>query len=180
MNFALNDFTDIVQFRKNDTSDLGVAELEYVDATGKGRSVFYTRDDLVALMVMEHLLSAGLDYTQARAGLEALREKEPNFCKPSVNTRYVLFKHQKNDHIILKDFYVEDIQAALKRGEAVIPLWLDQIHGKLTAQLSQFRKSDNEENDMTEEELEAVTRRERINKTLDGLGWTIIDYEEGN
>ena len=150
-----------------------------VDATGKGRSVFYTRDDLVALMVMEHLLSAGLDYTQARAGLEALREKEPNFCKPSVNSRYVLANDKENDRIILKDFYVEDIQAALKRGEAVIPLWLDQIHGKLTAQLSQFRKSDNEENDMTEEELEAVTRRERINKTLNGLGWTIIDYEEG-
>lgn len=149
-----------------------------VDATGKGRSVFYTRDDLVALMVMEHLLSAGLDYTQARAGLEALREKEPNFCKPSVNTRYVLLNHTENHRTILKEFYVETIQEALKKGEAVTPLWLDQIHGKLNAQLNQFRDSHNEENDMTEEELEAVTRRKRINKTLTQLGWTIADYED--
>ena len=55
-----------------------------VDATGRGRSVFYTQDDLAALMVMAHLLSAGLDYTEACAGLEALKQREPEFFNVSI------------------------------------------------------------------------------------------------
>ena len=46
-----------------------------VNATGKGRSVFYSKSDLVVLMVMFELLSKGLDYSHACAGLSILKEK---------------------------------------------------------------------------------------------------------
>ena len=117
-----------------------------VDATGKGRSVFYTRDDLVSLAVMGYLLSAGLEYTEACAGLEALKQEEPEFYKPSVTKRYLLSRNTEDNSLILTEFDVEAVHGLLRMGNPVIPLWLDRIHEELGNNLTRLErfKQDNQ------------------------------------
>jgi DNA-binding transcriptional MerR regulator len=110
-----------------------------VDAIGRGHSVFYTQDDLVALMVMAHLLSAGLDYTQACVGLESLKEREPEFFNVSTTSRYFLTRIHHGDRLIIKEFEVEAIQKALLNGQMVIPLWLDQLHQRLIERINRLK-----------------------------------------
>lgn len=107
-----------------------------VDATGKGRSVFYTREDLVILMVMQKFLSAGLDYSQACAGLEVLKQREPNFTNSNIQNRYLL-SHDDDHKIVIMDFEISKIEQCLKQGYPVIPIWLDEIHSSLTEKLDQ-------------------------------------------
>lgn len=148
-----------------------------VDATGKGRSVFYTKEDLAALAVMKYLLSAGLDYTEACAGLEALKEREPEFYKPSVTKRYLLSRYAPELPLNLKEFTVEDIHESLKKGKPVIPLWLDVIHQELSENLTKIERFDSKEKTMGKES-ETVTRRNRINVQLRNLNWQVIPYQE--
>lgn len=148
-----------------------------VDATGRGRSVFYTQDDLVALMVMAHLLSAGLDYTEACAGLEALKEREPEFFTVSTTSRYFLSRvGDGGDRLIIKEFDVEAIQGALQNGQAVIPLWLDQLHQKLAEKLNCLRGKITHKGE-SEDEPEQ-TAKLLIDRALDTLGWSVIRYEK--
>ena len=48
-----------------------------VNASGKGRNVYYSKADLLALSVMEHLLSIGLNFEMCHVALETLRKREP-------------------------------------------------------------------------------------------------------
>lgn len=145
-----------------------------VDATGRGRSVFYTQDDLVALMVMAHLLSAGLDYTEACAGLEALKEREPEFFNVSTTRRYFLSRLGDGDPLIIKEFEVEATQQALQNGQAVIPLWLDQLHQKLIERIN-YLKGKTTPKGGSEGKPEK-TAKILIDRILDTLGWSVICY----
>jgi type I restriction enzyme, R subunit len=147
-----------------------------VDATGRGRSVFYTQDDLAALMVMGHLLSAGLDYTEACAGLEALKEREPEFFNVSTTNRYFLTRIDNGDRLIIKEFEVEVAQRALLEGQTVIPLWLDQLHQRLIDRINCLKGNiifpigidvGPEEN-----------AKNLVDRTLHTLGWSRICYEK--
>ena len=150
-----------------------------VDATGKGRSVFYSREDLVALMVMEHLLSAGLDYSEACAGLESLRRKEPTFSDSSAINRYFLSRQVDREDILIREFDVEAIQEVLKVGQPVIPLWLDQIHKKLAERLNQLEKLDSSEiSEINEGKVSENDSIKVINSILRALGWIVISHQE--
>jgi type I restriction enzyme, R subunit len=147
-----------------------------VDATGRGRSVFYTQDDLAALMVMGQLLSAGLDYTEACAGLEALKEKEPEFSKDSVTGRYFLSRSVDGDRLIIEEFNVEVAQRALLHGQTVIPIWLDQLHQKLIESINCLKgeiippvgiDSGPEEN-----------AKNLVDRMLHNWGWSRIHYKK--
>jgi type I restriction enzyme, R subunit len=147
-----------------------------VDATGRGRSVFYTQDDLVALMVMAHLLSAGLDYTEACAGLEVLKEREPEFFNVSTTNRYFLTRIERGDRLIIKEFDVESAQKALLNGQTVIPLWLDQLHQRLIDRINCLKGkiiSSTAIYGGSEEDAKNL-----IDRALHTLGWSRIHYEQ--
>ena len=146
-----------------------------VDATGRGRSVFYTQDDLVALMVMAHLLSAGLDYTEACAGLETLKEREPEFFHVSTTNRYFLTRIDNGDRLIIKEFEVEVAQRALLDGQTVIPIWLDRLHEILIERINCLKGKiipPIEIDGGPEENAKNI-----VDRMLHTLGWSRIHYE---
>jgi type I restriction enzyme, R subunit len=148
-----------------------------VDATGRGRSVFYTQEDIVALMVMAHLLSAGLDYTEACAGLEALKEREPKFSKDSVIGRYFFSRSEDGNRLIIKEFGVEATQQALKNGQAVIPLWLDQLHQRSIERIRCVRGDKVLIIDVLDD-IREENAKNFVDRTLYALGWSVIHYEK--
>ncbi len=111
-----------------------------VDATGKGRSVFYTEDDLVSLAVMEYLLSAGLEFQEAVTGLDAVRKEEPLFFQPSQTKRFAISRSLTDESLTLGEFNLPDAIASVKSGQPVIPLWLDRIHQRLRQKLANMGK----------------------------------------
>jgi type I restriction enzyme, R subunit len=147
-----------------------------VDATGRGRSVFYTQDDLVALMVMAQLLSAGLDYVEACAGLGVLKEREPEFFNVSTTSRYFLTRIDNGDQLIIKEFEVEVAQRALINGQTVIPLWLDQLHQRLIDRINCLKGKiipPIEIDGGPEENAKNI-----VDRMLHTLGWSRIHYEK--
>ncbi|ACK66237.1 putative transcriptional regulator, MerR family [Rippkaea orientalis PCC 8801] len=106
-----------------------------VSATGTGRSVYYSRSELVELAVMVYLLSVGLTFESASGVLQQLRELEPNFAKENSQRRLMLVFDTSEGILKLKDFERESAIAFLDRGEAIIPLWLEQIHQQLNQTL---------------------------------------------
>lgn len=66
-----------------------------VSATGTGRSVYYSRSDLVELAVVEYWLSVGLSFEVASSTLKALKEKEPEFFSPERARRLMLWWNGK-------------------------------------------------------------------------------------
>jgi type I restriction enzyme, R subunit len=146
-----------------------------VDATGRGRSVFYTQDDLMALMVMAHLLSAGLDYAEACAGLEALKEREPEFFNVSTTSRYFLTRIENGDRLIIKEFEVEAAQRALINGQTVIPLWLDQLHQRLIERVNCLKGKIIPPTGIDGRPEENA--KNLVDRMLHNLGWSRIHYE---
>ena len=111
-----------------------------VDATGKGRSVFYTEDDLVSLAVMEYLLSAGLEFQEAVAGLEAVKKEEPEFFKPTQTRKFAISRSVTDESLTFGEFDLSNVIASVKSGQPVIPLWLDRIHQRLRQKLLNMGK----------------------------------------
>lgn len=146
-----------------------------VDATGRGRSVFYTQDDLVALMVMAHLLSAGLDYAEACVGLGVLQKREPEFFNVSTTSRYFLTRIDNGDQLIIKEFEVEVAQRALLNGQTVIPIWLDRLHEILIDRINCLKGKiipPIEIDGGPEENAKNI-----VDRMLHTLGWSRIHYE---
>jgi type I restriction enzyme, R subunit len=147
-----------------------------VDATGRGRSVFYTQDDLVALMVMAQLLAAGLDYVEACAGLGVLKEREPEFFHVSTTNRYFLTRIDHGDRLVIKEFEVEAAQKALINGQTIIPLWLDQLHQRLIDRINCLKGKiipAIEIDGGPEENAKNI-----VDRMLHNLGWSRIHYKK--
>jgi DNA-binding transcriptional MerR regulator len=106
-----------------------------ISGTGTGRSLYYSRTDLVELAVMEYLLSAGLSFDVARQSLKTLKDKELEFFNPEKARRWMLAWNSKMRSLELVEFDWEEAIASLKFGQPVIPLWLDGIHDSLTKRL---------------------------------------------
>jgi DNA-binding transcriptional MerR regulator len=106
-----------------------------ISGTGTGRSLYYSRSDLVELAVMEYWLSVGLSFDVARQSLKTLKEKEPEFFHPEKARRLMLAWNAKTRSLKLVEFDLEEAIASLKLGQPVIPLCLDAIHEELTKRL---------------------------------------------
>jgi DNA-binding transcriptional MerR regulator len=106
-----------------------------ISGTGTGRSLYYTRADLVELAVMEYWLSVGLSFDVARQSLKTLKDKEPEFFNPKTARRLMLTWNAKTRSLKLVEFDLEEAIASLKSGQPVIPLWLDAIHEELAKTL---------------------------------------------
>ncbi len=106
-----------------------------ISGTGTGRSLYYSRSDLVELAVMEYCLSVGLSFDMARQSLKMLKDKEPELFNPEKAGRWMLAWNTKMRSLELVEFDWEDAIASLKAGQPVIPLWLDGIHNSLMKRL---------------------------------------------
>ncbi|HBE34095.1 MAG TPA: MerR family transcriptional regulator [Cyanobacteria bacterium UBA11369] len=106
-----------------------------ISATGTGRSVYYSRSDLMALAAMEYCLSVGLSFETAATALKQLYEKEPEFANPASEKRFMLWWDKQERSLQLVEFDLERAIASLKSGEPVIPVWLDRIHQRLASKL---------------------------------------------
>ncbi len=117
-----------------------------VNATGKGRNVYYTVPDLLALAVMEYLLSIGLNFEICCKALETLREQEPWLFAESVMPREV--KHlmflsvcSEQKQLRLAEFNQRAAIAALSQGQAVVPFRSEQVREQFNQNLKNFRRS---------------------------------------
>jgi DNA-binding transcriptional MerR regulator len=106
-----------------------------ISGTGTGRSLYYSRSDLVELAVMEYWLSVGLSFDVASQSLKMLKDKEPEFFNPKTARRLMLAWNAKTRSLELVEFDLEEAIASLKSGQPVIPLWLDAIHEELAKTL---------------------------------------------
>ena len=106
-----------------------------ISATGTGRSIYYSRSELVKLAAMEYCLSVGLSFEAAATTVTRLQEKQPEFTNPGSQERFRLWWDSKERSLQLVDFDMEKAIASLKAGEPVIPVWLDTIHQRLATQL---------------------------------------------
>ncbi len=112
--------------------------LPVVDATGTGRSVYYSPTDLVELVAMQYCLSIGLSFDLARETLKRLKDQEPNFSNPSQSRRFMLWRDSAERSLELVEFEPERAIACLKAGQPVIPVWLDKIHQQLVGRLKEW------------------------------------------
>jgi DNA-binding transcriptional MerR regulator len=106
-----------------------------ISATGTGRSIYYSRSELVKLAAMEYCLSVGLSFEAAATTVKSLEEKQPEFTNPTSQERFMLWWDSKERSLQLVDFDMDKAIASLNAGEPVIPVWLDQIHQYLASRL---------------------------------------------
>ncbi|QUS60555.1 type I restriction-modification enzyme R subunit C-terminal domain-containing protein [Synechocystis sp. PCC 7338] len=149
-----------------------------VDATGRGRSVYYNQADLFELMVMKHLLSAGLEYTQAVDVLFALRQKEPSFTDAPQHSRYLVTRHPEHKMLVIEPFSLDGVQEAMYGGQLVVPLWLDEIHLRLGQKLQQTPGTDMPYKSPPPRSNEDETRRV-IDQKLEMSGWEVVSMKPG-
>jgi len=109
-----------------------------IDATGTGRSVYYSRSNLVALCTMEYCLSIGLSFVVCQQALKTLKEQEPEFSNPSKARRFMLWRDKSESSLKLVEFDLERANAALVEGQPAIPIWLDAIHQRLVRRLQEW------------------------------------------
>lgn len=111
--------------------------LPVVDATGTGRSVYYSQTDLVELVAIKYWLSIGLSFDLARETLKTLKDQEPNFSNPSQARRFMLWRDSAERSLELVDFDLERAIASLREGQPTIPVWLDAFHQRLGTRLKE-------------------------------------------
>ncbi|PSB34856.1 MerR family transcriptional regulator [Chlorogloea sp. CCALA 695] len=116
-----------------------------VNTTGKGRNVYYSKADLLALAVMEQLLSIGLNFEVCHAALETLREEEPWLFEPSVTQKQMkrlmfLARRSQGQLLRIAEFDKQVALEALCQGQTVIPLWCDHVHQQLRDNLQSYVK----------------------------------------
>ncbi|MBD2528023.1 MerR family transcriptional regulator [Nostoc flagelliforme FACHB-838] len=116
-----------------------------VNSTGKGRNVYYSKADLLALTVMEQLLSIGLNFEVCHAALVTLREQEPwlfdeFFPEEKMKRLMLLPTRSPEQPFQLLEFDKQVALEALCQGQTVIPFWSDRIHQRLRENLRSFER----------------------------------------
>ncbi|MFN6537639.1 MAG: MerR family transcriptional regulator [Nostoc sp. EkiNYC01] len=114
-----------------------------VNSTGKGRNVYYSKTDLLALTVMEQLLSIGLSFEVCHAALEILREREPwlfdeYIPQEKMKRLMLLTTRSPEQRLKLAEFDKQAALEALCQGQTVIPFWCDRVHQQLRDNLKSF------------------------------------------
>lgn len=114
------------------------AVVPFVHATGTGRSVYYSQSDLVELAVMVYWLSVGLSFEVASAMLKELKEQEPKLSVPTQGRRFMLQHRPLKRSLELVEYDLDLAIASLRKGQPVIPIWLDAIHQQLMGRLKEL------------------------------------------
>ena len=102
-----------------------------IEGSGTGRSIYYSRSDLVELAIMQYLLSVGLSFALASWALKELIKTDADYANPETKRRWMLWWNEKTRSLVLAKFDREKAIASLDKGQAVITIWLDKIHLQL-------------------------------------------------
>ncbi len=103
--------------------------------TGTGRSIYYSRSNLVELAALVYWLSTGISFDIACETLKRLKEQEPELFISGKGKRFMLLLSAQDDSVSLVEFDRERAIASLDAGKPVIPVWLDEIYQKLALKL---------------------------------------------
>ena len=113
-----------------------------VNPSGKGRNVYYSDSDLLALTVMEYFLSIGLSFEVCKQLLEMLKARESwlfneSLSKDQIKHFMVLLDADKH-HLQLVDFDSKLAVKTINNGFPVVPFWSERIHQRLHDNLRSF------------------------------------------
>ncbi|QKQ73847.1 MerR family transcriptional regulator [Nostoc sp. TCL240-02] len=106
-----------------------------IGETGIGRSIYYSKPNLIELAVMLYFLSMGLNFDVANTTLKILKDKEPELFESGKGTRWMLQRDNQKRSLELVEFELEQAIAQIKAGQPVIPVWLDTIHERIASKL---------------------------------------------
>jgi DNA-binding transcriptional MerR regulator len=113
-----------------------------VNPSGKGRNVYYSDSDLLALTVMEYLLSIGLSFEVCQHILGILKARESWMFKESVAEeemkRWMLVPDSQKQPLKLVDFDKGLAMETIDSGSPVVPFWCDRIYKRLQQNLTSF------------------------------------------
>ena len=102
--------------------------------TGTGRSIYYSRSNLVELAALVYWLSTGISFDIACETHKTLKEQEPELFISGQGRRFMLLLSQ-DDSLSLVEFDRKRAIASLDEGKSVIPVWLDVIYQNLALKL---------------------------------------------
>ncbi|YAF94043.1 MAG: MerR family transcriptional regulator [Nodularia sp. CChRGM 3473] len=100
-----------------------------------GRSIYYSKTNLVELAAMVYWLSVGLSFDIACETLKKLKEQEPELFSSGTGRRFMLLPEAQDNSLSLIEFDREKAIASLDEGKPVIPVWLDVIYQQLVLKL---------------------------------------------
>jgi len=107
-----------------------------ISDTGTGRSIYYSRSNLVELAAMVYWLSTGISFDIACETLKQLKEQESELFISGKGKRFMLLLSAQDDSLSLVEFDRERAIASLDEGKAIIPVWLDVIYQGLASKLA--------------------------------------------
>lgn len=106
-----------------------------ISDTGTGRSIYYSRSNLVELAALVYWLSTGISFDIACETLKQLKEQEPELFISGQGKRFMLLLSAQDDSLSLVEFDRKRAIASLDQGKPVIPVWLDEIYQRLALKL---------------------------------------------
>jgi DNA-binding transcriptional MerR regulator len=104
-----------------------------ISATGTGRSIYYSKPNLVELAGMAYLLSVGLSFDIASSTLAKLQGEEPDLFTSGKGKRWMLV--WDGEKLELVEYNRKVAIASLDEGKPVIPVWLDEIYQQVANKL---------------------------------------------
>ncbi|MBE9106689.1 MerR family transcriptional regulator, partial [Nostoc cf. edaphicum LEGE 07299] len=106
-----------------------------ISDTGTGRSIYYSKSNLLELAAMSYWLSVGLSFDIASTTLKKLKDQEPELFTSGKGKRFMLLLQAQERSLELVEFDRKKAIASLDAGKPVIPVWLDEIYQKLALKL---------------------------------------------
>lgn len=95
---------------------------------GTGRSIYYSRSNLVELTAMVYYLSRGISFDIGAQTLKRPKEQEPELFISSKGNQFMLLLSAQDNSLSLVEFDRKIAITSLDEGKAVIPLWLHVIY----------------------------------------------------
>ncbi|MBN3941969.1 MAG: MerR family transcriptional regulator [Nostoc sp.] len=115
-----------------------------IGETGIGRSIYYSKPNLMELAAMLYFLSMGLNFDVANTTLKTLKDREPELFESGKGTRWMLQRDNHKRSLELVEFELDQampngkplcVYAQIKAGQPVIPVWLDTIYERIASKL---------------------------------------------
>lgn len=128
-----------------------------ISETGTGRSIYYSKSNLLELAAMSYWLSVGLSFDIASTTLKKLKDQEPELFISGKGKRFMLLSQAQERSpsgfgsppstgtaktgaasLELVEFDRKKAIASLDEGKPVIPVWLDVIYQQLRQKLDKI------------------------------------------
>ncbi|MGI8503059.1 MAG: MerR family transcriptional regulator [Hassallia sp.] len=106
-----------------------------ISETGTGRSIYYSKSNLLELAAMSYWLSVGLSFDIASTTLKKLKDQEPELFTSGKGKRFMLLSEAQERSLQLVEYDRKKAIASLEQGQPVIPVWLDIIYQQLAEKL---------------------------------------------